>query len=232
MRNEKIFDNLAWRVHRAGVRPDHLTYLQAPFMAALAYTGYRHWLLAFAALQVLIIVIDGADGILARRTGTTTRRGHLLDSIFDILGIGVTLGVVVYLHSQYAAWAYGLLLVNFLVYIQNEIQGTKSVTYTRGPVTVGLLLEPYYDRVLLAGLVIPLAIGLGLMVTRVAWRKRLWNWYQFLTAGRRREYKAVPRGERAELGGPPPGSPPLTRTTARDEARAPDVTRDPSELAK
>ncbi len=211
MRNEKIFDSLAWQLHKLGVRPDHITYLQTLPLAGLVWAGYYGHLFWFGTFQILVIIVDGADGILARRTGTTSRRGHLLDSIFDILGIGITLWAVAHLRPEYAQWALGLLMVNFLVYIQNEIQGTKSVTYTRGPVTVGLYLDQWFLYVLPAGLIVPFAYGLVLMVSRVEWRKRLWNWYQFFTAGRRREYKATPRTERAGLSHPPGSTPPKPR---------------------
>lgn len=206
---------MAWRLYKAGWRPDHFTWMQAPVLVLLAIVGYasKHevdaggsWtglLFLFGALQLLIIVLDGADGILARRTGSATRRGHLLDSLFDITGIGITLFVVMHLYVEWANLAFALLLVNFLVYLQNEIQGTKSITYTRGPVTGGLYLSPFFPSAIVVALALPLAIGLILMVSRVAWRKRLWNWYQFLTAGQRQQYKAVPRPERAALPAPP-----------------------------
>jgi phosphatidylglycerophosphate synthase len=220
--NEKAFDALAWRLYKAGVRPDHLTFLQVPVYILLVATVWRaeedplRWLLWFAILQVLVTVIDGADGILARRTGTATRRGHLLDSLFDIVGIGITIWAAAHLHPGVAQWALALLLVNFLVYLQNEIQGTKSITYTRGPVTFGLYLQTLEPETMLwgmpglalAGILLPLGYGSILMLTRLEWRQRLWNYYQFLTAGLRREYKAVPREQRAGLPAPEPSRPP------------------------
>lgn len=200
---EKLFDNLAWWLHRRGVRPNHVSVLQIPVYAAMLYVGYgadvpvMRW--NFLALQVLAFVIDGADGILARRTGTVSRRGHLVDEFFDIAGIGITIWVVIIHHQELSQWLYGLLFVNFLVYIQNEIQGTKNITYTRGPLTLGFALELYAPGLLIAGLALPLVIGVVLLFTRVAWRKRLWTYYQYLTAGRRREYKAVPKAQRLQL---------------------------------
>lgn len=227
MDDEKRFDALAWWLHKLGVRPDHLTYLQAPVYAGMVLVGYRAaaeaaYLWAFAALQILVVILDGADGIMARRTGTATRRGHLLDSTFDVTGIGITLWVAFHLHAELAGWLLLLMFVNFLVYMQNEIQGTKSITYTRGPVTIGLILEQWYPGLLLMGILLPLAIGLALMATRVAWRKRLWNYYQFFTAGRRREYKAVPRAERAQLlpQGRPLGLSPVERSSRVPADRA------------
>lgn len=229
MRNEKMFDHVAWWLYRRGVRPNDLTFLQLPCFIALAYVGYLGEFFWFGALQILVILIDGADGILARRTGSTSRRGHLLDSLFDILGIGITLWVVSFHHGaetflafSISQLAFFLLFVNFLVYIQNEIQGTKAITYTRGPVTIALYLETFYPGLGLirVSLLVPLVIGLLLMVTRVDWRKRIWNWYQFLTAGKRHEYKATPRPERAALSRPPGDNPAARRRRPSATKRA------------
>lgn len=201
--HEKVFDSMAWWLHRHGVRPDHVTYTQVPVYAAMVYFGWHAndaatlWI--FGSLQFLTFLIDGADGILARRTGTVSRRGHLLDEVFDITGIGITIWAVFVHHPRLSQWLIALLLVNFLVYIQNEIQGTKSITYTRGPLTGGFVLEYYFPGLLVIGTALPLVFGVFLLFTRVAWRKRFWTYYQYLTAGRRREYKATPREQRAEL---------------------------------
>lgn len=213
--NEKRFDNLAWWFYKRGVRPDHLSLLQAPVyagMAGVVFAAERdpRLLLWFVALQAFVVLLDGADGILARRTGTTTRRGHLLDSLFDIVGIGLTLWAIGHLYPTLQSWAFALLFLNFLVYIQNEIQGTKAVTYTRGPATIGLYLQQFYpgERLLgepalpFVGILLPLAYGGALMLTRLEFRKRLWNYYQFLTAGQRGAYKATPREARAGLASP------------------------------
>lgn len=218
---EKVFDNLAWWLHRHRVRPDHITFLQIPVYAAMMWTGFRAtndnitliWI--FGWLQVLAFLIDGADGILARRTGTVSRRGHLLDEIFDIAGIGITIWIISIHHGGKAQWLLALLVVNFLVYIQNEIQGTKSITYTRGPLTLGFVFEYYFPGLLAVGIALPLVFGVLLLFSRVAWRTRIWTYYQYLTAGRRREYKSTPPEERHRLAQhPPPARPPRPAPSA------------------
>ncbi len=202
---EKLFDNFAWFLHRYGVRPNHVSFVQVPVYGAMIWTGLRAvpdniamiWI--FGWLQVLAFMIDGADGILARRTGTVSRRGHLLDEIFDIAGIGITIGVVAFHYNTKAPWLFGLLMINFFVYIQNEIQGTKSITYTRGPLTIGFVFEYYYAGLLNIGIALPFVFGVLLLFSRVAWRKRIWTYYQYFTAGRRREYKATPKEQRGLL---------------------------------
>lgn len=209
MAGEKRLDRLAWRLYHLGIRPDHVTLMQVPVYLGMIYSGFAaahdfRYLFIFGTLQILVVVLDGADGMLARRTGTATSRGHLLDSLFDITGIGITLWVASHLYPHYAQLALGLLLVNFLVYLQNEIQGTKSITYTRGPVTLGMVIEYWYPGLLLWAMVMPLGIGALLMLSRVDWRRRVWNWYRYITGGQRREYKQTPRVERARLPHPEP----------------------------
>jgi hypothetical protein len=221
---EKIFDSLAWWLHRHRVRPNHVSFLQIPVYAAMLYAGYyattEAMIWIFGWLQVLAFLIDGADGILARRTGTVSRRGHLLDEIFDIAGIGITILVVSLHFPQFTPWLFGLLMINFFVYIQNEIQGTKSITYTRGPLTIGFVFEQYFPGVVQIGIALPLVFGILLLFSRVSWRKRFWAYYQYLSAGRRDEYKATPRDQRAMLAHHPthPDSP---WTTTRNPEREP-----------
>jgi phosphatidylglycerophosphate synthase len=236
---EKVFDNMAWWLHRHKIRPDHISFLQVPVYAAMIYTGFRAvndniamiWI--FGWLQVLAFLIDGADGILARRTGTVSRRGHLLDEIFDIAGIGITIWIVSMHHGDKSQWLFALLMINFFVYIQNEIQGTKSITYTRGPLTIGFVFEYYYPGVLSIGIALPLIVGVLLLFSRVAWRKRIWAYYQYFTAGLRKEYKRTPREQRESLvhhptqGGTPWPTPRRTTATMPMPDRGAEETTEP-----
>lgn len=238
---EKRFDAVAWWFHRHGFRPDHFTYAQTPVYVVLVVAALRDEPWAFFVLTVFAVLLDGADGVLARRTGTVTRRGHLLDAFYDIVGIGVTLWAAAQMYPDAAGLPYValppieqlllvLLVINFLVYVQNEIQGTKAITYTRGPVTGGIVLEQYWEGLLVIGVLLPLLIGTALLFTRVAWRKRLWNWYSFLTAGRRKEYKSVPRRERPEYGRHPARFPPRRpRSDDQDEDDEDDDESNPAD---
>lgn len=225
---EKRFDAVAWWFHRHGFRPDHFTYAQTPVYVVMVLAAVRSEPWAFGVLTAFAVLLDGADGVLARRTGTVTRRGHLLDAFYDIVGIGITLWAAAQMYPTATTLPFVplppieqlllvVLVINFLVYVQNEIQGTKAITYTRGPVTLGIVLEQYWDGLLVIGVLLPLLIGMALLFTRVAWRKRLWNWYSFLTAGRRKEYKSVPRKERPEYGKHPARFPPRRPRRQDDE---------------
>lgn len=71
---------------RIGMRPIHLTVL------GLLITLTGSWFLARANLELGAAVIlagsalDGLDGAVARSSGTASRRGALVDSVFDRLG--------------------------------------------------------------------------------------------------------------------------------------------------
>ena len=112
------------RIVRAGVRPlaatpvqpNHLTTLRiATGIAAAACfaTGRQGWVLAGAAVMLLSLFLDRADGELARLSGRTSRFGHLYDLIADgtantavFVGIGFGLR-----ESALGDWAVALGLV-------------------------------------------------------------------------------------------------------------------------
>lgn len=167
---ENVFDPLAWRLYRAGVRPNHFTFAQVPVYAAQAWFGWHGALPWFAAAVVFGIALDGADGIMARRTGHVTPKGRLLDALFDLLGIGVVLLVTALLHPDLGRWSLLLGAANVLVYYQNEVRGEKTVAYTRGPVLVGLLLEPNYAGALGIGVGLPLAVAALILMGRLRTR--------------------------------------------------------------
>lgn len=53
--------------------------------AALAYTQWKIWFLAFAGLLLSVgwLVADGLDGMIARATGTASPLGRVLDGLCD-----------------------------------------------------------------------------------------------------------------------------------------------------
>jgi len=59
----------------------------------LAFTGHYHWA---AALMILAIVMDIADGAVARLVGATSPFGVQLDSLADLISFGLAPAVLVY----------------------------------------------------------------------------------------------------------------------------------------
>lgn len=83
------------------MRPNHLTTgrLLTGIAAAVAFAaGTPGWALAGAAVLIVSLLLDRADGVLARLSGQTSRTGHLYDLFADgasnaavFIGIGIGL---------------------------------------------------------------------------------------------------------------------------------------------
>lgn len=137
---DRPFERAArWLLDR-GVKPNHLTFLQIPVLVwmVLATLNDQPWL--FFGLSWTIIVLDGADGIMARVGGTQSRSGAILDASLDTLGILVVLwAATVFIPAQ--AWAWWTLLgLNAALYVQNVIVEEKVVSYVRGPVILAIVV--------------------------------------------------------------------------------------------
>lgn len=108
------------------MRPNHLTTLRivtGVAAGACFATGRDGWVLAGAAVMVLSLLLDRADGELARLTGKTSRFGHVYDLIADgtanaavFLGIGLGLR-----SSALAEWAVPLGLLAGLAVALSEL---------------------------------------------------------------------------------------------------------------
>ena len=98
------------------VRPNHLTTarLLTGVAAAVAFAaGTPGWALAGAAILIVSLLLDRADGVLARLSGQTSRAGHLYDLFADgasnaAVFIGIGLGLA---GSFPAGWGLALGLI-------------------------------------------------------------------------------------------------------------------------
>ncbi len=151
-----------WLIAR-GVRPNHLTILQLPVFVFMIDAGLdldRWW---FFGLAWLLVLLDGADGIVARVGGMTTRVGAFLDAIFDTVGIAIVLWGAWRFHPD-QAWAWGsLFALNVLLYVQNLVHHEKVISYVRGPA----LMAVAFPDVLWLSISGGLTIVLWLLVTRL-----------------------------------------------------------------
>lgn len=126
-----------WLLAR-GVHPNHLTFAQVPVFAIeiwAALEGHR-WL--FVGSILLIMTLDGGDGILARTGNLQSRKGAILDSTFDTLGIAIVLWGATQFFPDAEAWFLGLFLGNGLIYLQNALLEEKMVSYVRGPTILAI----------------------------------------------------------------------------------------------
>ena len=91
----KALDPIGKAIGRLGIRPNHIT------IAGLILTLYAAWLLYnkdiyYAFLVGLIAsLFDGADGLVARSTGTSSIRGGYLDAVIDRYADCVDFGTLI-----------------------------------------------------------------------------------------------------------------------------------------
>ena len=119
---------------------------------------------AAAALYAVALVTDVADGVLARRTGSVTRRGAVLDPAADILltaGLYGALGLA----GLIPAWVVGILYLRYFTLITGLVTiltsfGAIEIHATRIGKIVGVLQGT-------AGIMILVLAGFGLQLSVV-----------------------------------------------------------------
>lgn len=151
------------------VRPNHLTAvrLACGLAAAAAFAvGESPWVHAGAALFVVSMLLDRADGDLARLTGRTSRGGHLFDLVADatsnalaFVGIGVGLmGSGLGMWAPVLGVAAGVGIAVVLVAVLG-IQAREGTGAAGSPTAAGFDADD-------AMLAVPVAVWLG-------WREEL-----------------------------------------------------------
>ncbi len=160
---DRPFERAARWLLAHNVRPNHLTFLQLPVLAAMIWATLQGEIWWYFGLSWVVMMLDGADGIVARVGGTQSRSGAILDASLDTLGILVVLwAATIFLPQQ--AWIWWLLLgLNALLYTQNVVLEDKVVSYVRGPV----ILASVFPDLLWLTVVGTLSVSVWLIVTRL-----------------------------------------------------------------
>lgn len=155
--SDKPFEKAALWMLARGVHPNHLTFLQLPLYVALivcAAIGNEPgasdgWRIAFVLLNILVPILDGGDGILARVGRLQSKTGAVLDSTFDTLGIAIVMwGAAQFLPHREALWIMLLFLGSIVLFLQNALLDQKVIAYVRGPVLLAVL---WHDPAIVAG---------------------------------------------------------------------------------
>ncbi len=157
------FERLAQWALDKGVHPNHLTFAQVPVFLAEVYAATQGWNWVFVGLIALIIALDGGDGILARTGNLQSKKGAVLDSTFDTLGIAVVVWGATQFFPEAETWLFLLFLLNTLLFLQNALLEEKMVSYVRGP----LILSVAWPDFLLGGLLLASFLVLWLLIARL-----------------------------------------------------------------
>ncbi len=131
-----------WLLDR-GVRPNHLTFLQVPFFAGQLWAARVGATWVFVSLIVIVMLLDGADGALARTGGLQSRQGAVLDSTFDTMGIAVVMWGAALFFPFAETWLFALFFGNALLYLQNAVLEEKMISYLRGPIILAVAWPPF-----------------------------------------------------------------------------------------
>jgi phosphatidylglycerophosphate synthase len=149
---------------KVGLTPNSLTLIGfgIAILAALAAVA-QSWLLA-GILVVFGGVFDLFDGALARATGTTSRLGAFMDSVFDRWGegvvyIGIAWGCVEAGFGNGAVLAAAAMSSAFMVSYARAKSESEGFTPGKGMANVGLAPREVRIAILTVGLILTAILG-------------------------------------------------------------------------
>lgn len=126
-----------WLLAR-GVHPNHFTFAQVPVFALEIWAAQQGHAWLFVGSILLVIALDGGDGILARTGNLQSRKGAILDSTFDTLGIAIIMWGAAQFFPDFEGWFLWLFVGNGVIYLQNALLEEKMVSYIRGPTLMAI----------------------------------------------------------------------------------------------
>lgn len=169
----KALDPIGKAIGRLGIRPNHIT------IAGLILTFYAAWLLYnkdiyYAFLVGLIAsLFDGADGLVARSTGTSSIRGGYLDAVIDRYADCVAFGTLIL-----CGWMKpieGLEVISGEMWAIIALAGAFQTSYSRaaaerlGVIQEGIGIIERPERWFLLGMGILIGELLGDVETIITW---------------------------------------------------------------
>lgn len=162
-----IFDNVhkpfVERGSSIGIKANHITFLQLPFVIAMFYFLINNSLNAAIIALFISLYLDLLDGSWARLARETSRVGHILDKIIDLVGIVAFLAALFMIKPELSFLVLSLSIANFLVYASNIFVEPELYCGARSFGLLGLIFFSYIEIFIL----IPLIICIGILIYKL-----------------------------------------------------------------
>ncbi|MDE2860360.1 MAG: CDP-alcohol phosphatidyltransferase family protein [Chloroflexota bacterium] len=169
---------LARSLMAIGLTPNRVTFLGLLVSGACAYLLSQGMFVAGGAVLIFAGIMDMVDGALARRSGTASPRGALLDSVVDrVAEATVFLGLLVYYLEPVSATE--------IVLINVSLVGSFMVSYLRArgeglgvDCRVGIMTRPERVVALAVGLLlgqVTIALAVIAVLTVFTTLHRFWH---------------------------------------------------------
>ena len=169
---------LARSLMAIGLTPNRVTFLGLLVSAACAYLLSQGMFVVGGGVLILAGMMDMVDGALARRGGTASPRGALLDSVIDrVAEATVFVGLLVYYLDPVSATE--------IVLINLSLVGSFMVSYLRArgeglgvDCRVGIMTRPERVVALAVGLLlgqVTIALGVIAVLTIFTTLHRFWH---------------------------------------------------------
>jgi phosphatidylglycerophosphate synthase len=149
---------------RLGLTPNHLTLIGFGIAVVAAVAAWQQYLLAAGLLLIVGGVFDLFDGALARATGTASKLGAFMDSVFDRAGeaivyVGIAAACVEAEFSVGAILAAAAMASAFMVSYVRAKSESLGFEIGTGMAAVGIAPREVRIVILTVGLVIAGALG-------------------------------------------------------------------------
>ena len=155
-------------LYQRGITANHLTAVQVLLFAPIIYSICLYNIIVFAILFAITLLFDTLDGMHARVTKTTSRKGHLYDKVVDLLSIILFLVGVSFMIPELISLSALLMVTTLILYALHELN-PSGVTFYGGVRAIGDLA--IFCGLLRTGLIISLILS-GVSIAANLWRRK------------------------------------------------------------
>ena len=153
---DKFFSPAILFFNKFGVKANHITLLQAPFVVVMFWFLINQNYAPATLFLGVTLLLDVLDGSWARVTNDITEKGHKYDKALDLIGIYAFLLGVTIAEPQLIPMAVALGIINAVLYASNEFIHPEYYCGVRAFGFLGLLtlVKPFLQISILLGIIL------------------------------------------------------------------------------